>query len=575
MAGLKEWGWNAPGQAVWLWVPLAVLLLYLFRPRHRPQSVAAAFLWRRVSEKLGGQNLWLRLQNQRLLWLQLLFCALTILALLRPYQVRPGLVARQVLFVMDLSASMGAADRFPSSVASARQILRQAPGDCEFALATLDSNLQMLQPFTQDRVALESLLAKLQVQAVAGQDARVAPLVLSVLKNNPQAQVHWFSDHPLEGVNCIAHVADQGRLNYAIDSFQSSSEQLFLAVRNYDAQAAQLRLRVRGSGDFLVERTCSLRGRGRQLLQIPLSASHGPYQAEILNEDDLKLDNQAFCLDANPEPLRLISHGEVSSFLEQAAQAATGLNLLRGDLKTGGIHLWARLPEGSLPPGRHIAASPPLAWVKDSQEDQGPVLLTPSLQRDWHFRVSSQRWGTRQRIKPALPGVGPVLVDSVGEPLLVERGSSLVWLFALENSDLPLSPDLPVVLSSWLKTHADPAQSQKSGLLCGTRVRLNGPGPLQLLGPRGSIRLESLEWQPGWPGFYSWKGPGGEGRLAVNYYSPEESNLDRPKRVATPPPAAPEDLQTRPMSQEYALPFVLLALLVLLWEYRCWWGSRR
>lgn len=576
MVGLKDWGWNAPSQAVWLWVPLALLLLYLFRPRHRPQPVAAAFLWRRVQDKLGGQSLWLRLQSQRLLWLQLLFCALAILALLRPYQVRPGLVARQVVLIVDRSASMGTLDRFSASLAEARQIVRQAPNGCEFALAALDSNVQMLQPFSEDRVALDSQLAGLQVQALSGQDERVAPLVLSLLKNNPQAQVHWFSDHPLPGVHCIAHVADQGRLNYAIDSFQSSPEQLFLALRNYDGQAAQLRVRVRGAGDFLVERTCSLRGRGRQLLQIPLIGSSGPYQAEILTKDDLPLDNQAFCLEANRAPVRLISHGQVPLFLEQAAQAATGLTLLRGELVTPGIHLWKTLPEsGELPPGRHIAASPPAGWVRAKVEDEGAIMLPGSLQRDWRFRVSSQRWGGRQRLQSGLNGVEPVLVDSSGDSLLVQKGQALVWLFPLEDSDLPLSPDLPVILSSWLKSHADPSQVQSAGLLCGMRTRLPGPPPLQLTGPRGSLRLDALEWQPSWPGLYQCKNSAGEGQLAVNFYSPEESNLDRPKLVAAPPPPDSEELLTRPMSQEYAFPLIGLALLVLIWEYRCWWGSKR
>lgn len=576
MAGLKDWGWNAPSQAAWLWVPLVLLLLYLFRPRHRPQSVAAAFLWRRVSDKLGGQSLWLRLQSQRLLWLQLLFCGLAILALLRPYQVRPGLVARQVVLILDLSASMAAADRLSVCRAEARQIVRQAPNGCEFALATLDANLQLLQPFTQDRVTLDAQLAGLQVQAVAGQDDRVAPLVLSILKNNPQAQVHWFSDHPLQGLDCIAHLSDQGRLNYAIDSFQSSPEQLFLAIRNYDGQAAQLRVRVTGSDDFLVERSCSLRGKGRQLLQIPLFGRHGPYRAEILTPDDLDLDDQAFCLDANPTPLRLISHGQVPLFLEQAAQAATGLSLLRGETAAAGIHLWARLPEDKeLPPGRHIAAAPPASWVRARLQDEGPILLPSLLQRDWRFRVSSHRWGERQSLRVGLSGVEPVLVDSGGQPLVVQSDLSLIWLFPLENSDLPLSPDLPVILSSWLKTHADPAQTQSAGLLCGTRIRLSGPGPLELRGPRATIRLEGLEWQPSWPGLYRCKGPAGEGLLAVNFYSPEESRLDRPKLVAAPTTPPSEELLTRPMSQEYVFPLVFLALLVLLWEYRCWWGSKR
>ncbi|MFN8611967.1 MAG: BatA domain-containing protein [Vulcanimicrobiota bacterium] len=569
MAGLKDWGWNAATQAAWLWVPLAVLLLYLFRPRHRPQPVAAAFLWRQVQDKMGGQSLWRRLQNQRLLWLQLLFCALVILALMRPYQVRPGLVARQVVLVVDRSASMAASGRLAASLQEARQIVRQAPGGCEFALAALDSNLQMLQPFTSDRVALEAWLSDLKPMALAGQDERVAPLVLSILKNNPQAQVHWFSDHSLAGVNCIAHLSDQGRLNYSIDSFQCSGEQLLLAVRSYDRQAAQLRLRVKGSGDFVVERTCSLRAGGRQLLQIPLAGARGPYTAQILNEDDLELDNQAFCVDPEGSPQRLISQEGVSPFLEQAAQAATGLSLVRGSADLNGIHLWSRLPEGKLAEGRHIAASPPASWVESETEDQGSLLLTSGLQKQWRFRVSSQRWGKRYRLKPGM--AEPVLVDSGGEPLLVERQDSLVWLFALESSDLPLSPDLPVILSSWLQRHQDAGRAMRSGTLCGTRVVLTGVPPYEVNGPKGRFVLKQSEWQPTWPGLYTFPW----GPVAANFYAPEESNLDHPKLVAALPPPGSEEVQTRPMSQEYVRPLILLALLVLLYEYRCWWGSKR
>jgi len=575
MAGLKGCGWNAAGNALWLWVPLALLLLYLFRPRHRPQSVAAAFLWRKVSDKMGGQSLWRRLQNQKLLWLQLLFCLLTVLALLRPYQVRPGLVARQVLLIIDRSASMAASDRLASCLGEARQIVRQAPSGCEFALATLDGDLQMLQPFTSDREALDAQLRSLLPLALAGHDDRVAPLVLSIQKTNPQAQVHWFSDHPLEGVACIAHIADQGRLNYAIDSFQSSPEQLFLALKSYDGQAAQLRVRVSGAADFVVERVCSLRPRGRQLLQIPLAGARGPFLAELLTRDDLDVDDRAFCLDASPTPLRLISHPGVSAFLEQAAQAATGVSLLRGDSAVRGIHLWAQLPEGELPPGRHVAAAPPPSWVAEKGDDEGPLLLTSAAQRVWRFRVSSHRWGPRTRLKPGLAEVEPLLVDGAGEPLLVQQRQALVWLFPLESSDLPLSPDLPVILSHWLRSHSDPGQTVSAGLLCGTRSLLPGPGPYTLKGPRGTQKLNQLEWEPTWPGLYGLQSPGGSGQLAVNYYSPEESNLDRPKRVAGPPPPLSEEVQTRPMSQEYGLSLVAFALLVLLYEYRCWWGSKR
>ncbi|MBT9582136.1 VWA domain-containing protein [bacterium] len=584
---MNGWGWNAPAESVWLWVPVAVLLLYLFRPRHRPQPVAAAFLWRLVGDRLGGQSLWRRLQNQRLLWLQLLFCLVTIAALMRPFQVRPGLVSRQVVLLVDTSASMAAAQgngesRLLSGLREARKMVAQAPAGTEFLLATLDRDLLIVQPFTQDRATLQAQLGGLLPRALRGQDERVTPFVISLLKTNPQAQVHWFSDHPLPGISNIAHLADQGRINYAIESFQSSPEALFLALKNYHQQAAQLRVRVTGSGGFKVDRVCTLRGQGRQLLHLPLPASgQGPYQAQLLSEDDFALDNQACCLEADRKATRLLSHAPVPPFLEQAAQAASGASLVQveGETAVAGIHLWDTLPE--VPPaGLQIAARAPDSWVESQPvEDEGALLLTQETQQAWKFRVSSQRWGARQRLKAGLTGVTPLLVNAQGEPLLVQRGQALVWLFRLEDSDLPLSPELPVLLSGWLRTQADPSQSLQTGLLCDNRIQLPGPGPLTLQGPRTTEVIQGksklLEWSPGWPGLYKYKGSGQAERvLAVNFHAPEESDLGQPVKVALPNPPSSEVLQTRPMSQEYTNTLVGLALLILLWEYRLWWGDK-
>jgi hypothetical protein len=588
VAAVNGWGWNAPGQLGWIWVPAVLLLLYLFRPHHRPQPVAAAFLWRQVSDRLGGQSLWRRLQNQRLLWLQLLFCGLAIAALMRPFQQRPGLVARQVVLLVDTSASMVARDsrgesRLQTVLREARSIVSQAPSGTEFLLATLDRDLLVVQPFSPDRATLLAQLQAVVPRALRGQDERVAPFALSLLKTNPQAQVHWFSDHALAGVASLPHLADGGRVNVAIESFQSGPDSLFLALKNYHAQATQVRLRVTAPGGFQVERVSTLRGQGRQLLQVPRGgAAEGPYRAQLLSEDDFDLDNQAFCLGQQRTHLRLLCHGEVPGFLEQAALAATGAPLIRveGDTGGDGIHLWPALPE-TPGPGLHLAAGAPDSW-RESQpkDDEGAMLLTPEAQQAWHFRVSSQRWGQRQVLRTGLPGLTPLLVTSQGEPLLVQRGQALVWLFGLEDSDLPLSPELPVILSSWLRTQEDPARSLQGSLLCDQRVQLPGPGPLRLQGPRAAEVLsgtaDRLEWSPSWPGLYQLSGPALPQRgVAVNFHSPEESALAAApaalQAAGTEPPSLAE---MRPMSQEYTLLLIGLALLVLLFEYRCWWGSK-
>ena len=506
-----------------------------------------------------------------------------IAALMRPFQIRPGLVSRQVVLLVDTSASMAAAQgngesRLLSGLREARKIVAQAPAGTEFLLATLDRELLILQPFTQDRAALKAQLGGLLPRALRGQDERVTPFVISLLKTNPQAQVHWFSDHPLPGIQNIAHLADQGRINYAIESFQSSPEALFLALKNYHQQAAQLRVRVTGSEGFSVDRVCMLRGRGRQLLHIPLPGTgQGPYQAQLVSEDDFALDNQAYCLDADRTATRLLSHAQVPPFLEQAAQAASGASLVKveGETTVTGIHLWDTLPEAP-PAGLQIAARAPDSWVESKPvEDEGPLLLTPENQQAWKFRVSSQRWGARQRLKAGLTGVARKAQAGHVE----QRGQALVWLFQLEDSGLPLSPELPVLLSGWLRTHSDPSQSLQTGLLCDNRIQLPGPGPLTLQGPRTSEVIQGkskvLEWSPSWPGLYKYAGSGQAERvLAVNFHAPEESGLGQPVQVAQKNPPSTKVLQTRPMSQEYTNALVGLALLILLWEYRLWWGGK-
>jgi Ca-activated chloride channel homolog len=560
MADLNSWGWLAAGQAAWLAVAGAVLALYLFRPRHQPQPVNAAFLWQRVAERLSGQRLWRRLQQNRLLWLQLLFCLLGVLGLMRPYQLQPGRVAPQVILLLDTSASMAASGRFDQVKEQARQILEQAPAGTQFCLASLDSSLRLWQPFSPDRRLLLEQLEALKPRALAGADELAGPFVVSLLKNHPQAQAHWFSDHGLTGVPVVPHLSRLGTANCGIESFQLSREGLFVAVRNFSAEPAEVALHLQGPGGFGLTRSYRLRGQGRQVMSFPQrQALPGVYQARLSSEGDaLALDNQAWGILNQQPPRRLIVHGSLSPFLEAACQAATGLTLVRG---AGGgaadIHLWEQLPE-SPPPGRHLAAAPPKSWLDGQTEDQGPLVWTEAGQRLLPLRPRSQRWGPRARLQTGLGlELTPLLATPRGEPLLLRQGENLVFLFRLENSDLPLSPELPVLLAALLQP---PAEETATALLCGSTLRFRQPLP----------ELGGREFTPTSPGLVR---VGGR-QLAVNFYAPQESGLHLEQASAPAPPTAPAAATSRPMTREYAGWLVALGLLVLCLEFRWWWSAR-
>jgi hypothetical protein len=512
------------------------------------------------------------------MWLQILFCILAILALVRPYQVQPGLVAGKVVLAFDTSASMSAGGRLDGLLNEAQQIVRQAPQGSEFLVATLDRQLTLRQPFSSDRVSTLRQLQGIAPQAVRGRDELLAPFFLSIQRNNPECQLHWFSDHPLAGLPHIDHLATQGKINYAIESFQASPEALFLALKNHHREAAQLRLQIRGSQGFTIERSFSLRGLGRQLVQIPLQGQGqgDTFHARLLNPDDMALDNQAWCQSIPGRRVRLIAHGNTSSFLEQAAQAASGAPLLRqndGSPPIEGIHLWNQLPE-KIPAGQHLALAPPKSWIegKPVQDPSEAMKWVPELERKLQFRLSSLRWGPRISLKKSIADLEVLVTTLQGDPLIVQHRSALVFLFPLEQSDLPLSPELPVLISNWLRERQDPWDSLK-GLLCDSRVQIPRAGPFTLQGPRGPETLQSqgaskmVEWSPSWPGLYRLD----KHTLVVNFYAPEESNLERPPTPpAPPPPVTQSPGRTRPMTREITLWLVALALLVLCLEYY-WW----
>ncbi len=103
---------------------IPIVLLYLLRLRRRAQPVSSTLLWRRAILDREANTLWQRLRRNVLLFLQLATLAFLIFALARPYLQAPGGPSRQVIVLLDASASMQATDVRPSRFEAARAQVR-------------------------------------------------------------------------------------------------------------------------------------------------------------------------------------------------------------------------------------------------------------------------------------------------------------------------------------------------------------------------------------------------------------------------------------------------------------------
>src|SRR6187397_3714722 len=96
-----------------LFVP-AVVAMYLLRLRREETPVPSTLLWQRLVADVEANAPWQRLRRSLLLLLQLLLVAILAILAARPFLERPAALARDIVLVVDTSASMGATDVTPN-----------------------------------------------------------------------------------------------------------------------------------------------------------------------------------------------------------------------------------------------------------------------------------------------------------------------------------------------------------------------------------------------------------------------------------------------------------------------------
>ena len=111
-----------------LFVP-AVVAMYLLKLRRDETIVPSTLLWTRLVADVEANAPWQQLRRSLLLLLQLLLVVVLALLAARPFLERPAGLARDVVLVIDTSASMGATDVAPNRLTAAKAAAIDALAD--------------------------------------------------------------------------------------------------------------------------------------------------------------------------------------------------------------------------------------------------------------------------------------------------------------------------------------------------------------------------------------------------------------------------------------------------------------
>src|SRR6187397_1214886 len=106
-----------------------VVAMYLLKLRRDEHVVPSTLLWSRLVADVEANAPWQRLRRSLLLLLQLLLVIALALLAARPFLERPAGLARDIVLVIDTSASMAATDVLPNRLEVAKQVAIDALKD--------------------------------------------------------------------------------------------------------------------------------------------------------------------------------------------------------------------------------------------------------------------------------------------------------------------------------------------------------------------------------------------------------------------------------------------------------------
>lgn len=582
---------------------LPIITIYLLRGNPRRRVTSAAFLWRDLDQQQTARRSWRRPPRSLALLFQLLALAAAAVALARPSfgQASP----RQLVYVLDASASMQASDVAPNRFQAAKAAIRAElgglrPGD-RATLIRLGAHPQVLAAAAGagelaralERAAPGSApvelrdalaLAGQQVEQPLGQGSEIVVFTDGTLREPPGLGLLAL---PVRFVRIGERGDNQGVSSLQVRRAAGQSGRLagFAVLTNYADAPARVPVRLLADGLPLETRLVDLPARGRAEEPFDVPPGARSIAVALGGRDSFALDDRAEVSVPENRRRSVLLVSRAPEAWSQALGALPGVQVEtqapNGYRDTGAdvVVLDGFVPP-RLPGGQLVLVNPPpdnglievqgdLREVQVSSFDpQQPILRSLDL-------------GALRLVKAARLGVPPwasSIAETPGGPLILQGdldGRRVVVLgFDPQVSGLEKLITFPILVANVMdllaRSGSDPFVKPGQPLSLpinpeAREVTLDRPdGSRQVLTPRnGAVGLESADQI----GRYTLRERLGSGALvertfAVDLFGEAEADI-APRELASRPAAAPLELAAAQPGSPFWLPLVGLSLGLL------------
>ncbi|WP_437285291.1 vWA domain-containing protein [Sorangium sp. So ce406] len=301
-----------------------VVVFYILKLRRRPVAVPFSKIWERVLRDKEATSLFSQLKRLLSLLLQLALVALLLLALGDPRPQANLVEGRNIVVLVDASASMQAIDVAPSRIELAkeevRKMVRGLSGSDRMLLAQMDAAVTPLSTLTGEIADLEAAVAAVKPTDATADFARALRFAGDTLSGLPSPEIIVVSDGALgEPADAGGPVRlgdiklsflpiGKGSRNAAITEFSvrrypldKSRYEVMLEVTNTSDEPLDLELSLLGDGQLTDLTRIRLQPKEKLPRFYPnLSGASKTLEAKLAladgSSDDLPADNRAYAL---------------------------------------------------------------------------------------------------------------------------------------------------------------------------------------------------------------------------------------------------------------------------------------
>ncbi len=252
-----------------------VIAMYLLKLRRDEAVVPSTLLWQKLVSDVEANAPWQKLRRSLLLLLQLLLVLILVLLAARPFVERPAGLARDIVLVVDTSASMQATDvspnRLEAAKAAAIEALKDLPAGGKVSVVAAGRTARVVANGTSDLGRVKGAIASITATSDTGDLGDALRLASALAARSGDAEILVATDAaiatppagtleaPLRVLRVGRDQDNQAIVALAVRTAPSGlSHSAFVSVANLGLELVERRLEVYADGVLRDSRTLTL-----------------------------------------------------------------------------------------------------------------------------------------------------------------------------------------------------------------------------------------------------------------------------------------------------------------------------